>query len=165
MRELTSHPSYDSFNAALRDLHDRTLSRLQSNFARLVYLASTRNYNTGRYEHDGLNFHFTANVAERALAAAHQQVFMNLALGSLESLTDELRRYIDSETAVPEELLSAWNDLEAYRILVPARGDRLAVQIFRSNLRTALAIVAPSWNSSRPAHGPRGGSQLLSHGL
>lgn len=158
---MTSQPSSDLFDAALRDLHDRTLSRLQGNFCRLVYLASTRNYNTGRYEHDGLSFHFSMPVAERVLAAAHQQIFVDLALGSLESLADEVQRYLASEAVPAGELVSVWHDLETYRILVPVGGDRLAVQIFRSNLKAALAIVAQSSKADRQVQGPRGGWRLL----
>jgi len=34
---------------AVTDLRNRTLSRLQGDFSRLVYLASSRDYNTGQY--------------------------------------------------------------------------------------------------------------------
>ena len=68
---------------ALRDLRNRTLARLDGDFAKLVYLASTRDYNTGRYVHDGLSFRFPQPVVERAMAAAHLEVFANLVLSPL----------------------------------------------------------------------------------
>src|SRR6266404_4882280 len=40
--------------AAREDLNNRTLARIGLEFGRLIYLASTRDYNTGRYYHDGL---------------------------------------------------------------------------------------------------------------
>ena len=48
---------------AVTDLTNRTLSRLPGDFSRLVYLASSRDYNTGQYYHDGLAFHFSESVA------------------------------------------------------------------------------------------------------
>jgi hypothetical protein len=142
--ELTPEPSPSAVKEAVRDLHNRTLNRLNGEFARLVYLASTRNYNSGRYEHDGLTFRFSSSVAERALAEAHREVFLSLALSPLKTLFLELERYIQSESAGPEDLLAAWSDLETYRILVPLHDDPVTVKIFISNVRAALAIARAS---------------------
>ena len=80
---------------ALRDLQNRTLARLNGDFAKLVYLASTRDYNTGHYAHDGLSFRFSELVAERALAAAHREVFVSLALSPLRVLVGHLSSTFD----------------------------------------------------------------------
>jgi hypothetical protein len=159
---MTSQPISQAFDIALQDLQTRTLGRLQSDFARLVYLASTRNYNTGRYEHDGLTFRYSMPVAERVLATAHREVFLSIALRSLEALTNEIQQYIRFESESPEELLKVWTDLEAYRILVPSQDDPLIVKIFRSNLSAALAIVAESWEGDRRDPAQQFGSQLPS---
>ena len=73
LREPFEQPSPIVFEEAVRDLQNRTLDRLDGDFAKLVYLASTRDYNTGRYAHDGLSFRFSEPVAERVLAAAHRE--------------------------------------------------------------------------------------------
>ena len=39
---------------AYEDLLQRSLSRIPCDLGRLLYLASTRDYNTGNYHHDGL---------------------------------------------------------------------------------------------------------------
>jgi hypothetical protein len=141
---LPPEPSPAAVKEAVRDLHNRTLNRLNGEFARLIYLASTRNYNTGRYEHDGLTFRFSGSVAERALAEAHREVFLGLALSPLKTLFRELERYIRSECTGPEELLTTWGDLQAYRILVPLHDDPVTVRIFVSNVRAALAVAGAS---------------------
>jgi len=151
----------NAFEDARRDLESRTLARLDGDFARLIYLASTRDYNSGRYEHDGLNFRFTKQVAEEVLAAAHREVFVSLALGTLEDLVAQLERYMRSGCAQPVELLTTWNDSEAYRILPPAQDDPLTVKLFMSNVKVALAVVTPSWTEGRPGRDPRCASQLL----
>jgi len=159
---MTSQPISQAFDIALQDLQTRTLGRLQSDFARLVYLASTRNYNTGRYEHDGLTFRYSMPVAERVLATAHREVFLSIALRSLEALTNEVQQYICFESENPGELLKVWADLEAYRILAPSQDDPLIVKIFRSNLSAALAIVTESWEGDRRGPAQQFGSRLPS---
>src|SRR5260370_7246187 len=89
---------------ALRDLRNRTLARLPGDFSRLVYLASSRDLNTGRYSHDGLAFHFSENVASKAMAACHTEIFDRLVFCSLEELIEALRNYISSISQSPAAL-------------------------------------------------------------
>lgn len=145
---------------ALRDLQNRTLARLDGDFARLVYLASTRDYNSGRYEHDGLSFRFTKQVAEEALRAAHREVFVSLALSTLKDLVAQLEHYIRSGCARPAELLTSWTDSEAYRVLPPAQDDPLTAKLFISNVKIALAVVGRSWREGPPVRDPLCASQL-----
>jgi len=144
---------------ALRDLQNRTLARLNGDFAKLVYLASTRDYNTGHYAHDGLSFRFSELVAERALAAAHREVFVSLALSPLRVLVGHLEQYIRSGCARPDEVLRTWSSSEAYRILSPAADDPLTVRLFISNVRIALAIVKAAWLEHCPPPDPPLASQ------
>ena len=144
-----------AINKARRDLHERTLAKLDGDFARLVYLASTRDYNTGCYTHDGLRFHFTQSVADRVLATAHREVFVNLALSPLEGLVGKLEQYIRSGCACPDELVTTWKNSEAYRILAPMQVQALIVRLFVSNVRIALAIVGSSSKENRPKQDPR----------
>jgi len=54
--------------AAIRDLENRTLASLHGELTKLVYLSSTRDYNTGEYLHEGLAQRFGAEAAQQALA-------------------------------------------------------------------------------------------------
>jgi hypothetical protein len=126
---------------ARRDLHYRTLSKLDGEFAILVYLASTRDYNTGRYVHDGLAAHFSEQISEWALAAAHQEIFKSLALSPLRVLVNELEHYIRSGGDDMDEILHTWRNLEPYRMLVPTRCDQQIVDLFISNIKVALSVV------------------------
>lgn len=145
---------------ALRDLQNRTLARLDGDFARLVYLASTRDYNSGHYEHDGLSFRYTKQVTEEALGSAHREVFVRLALSTLKGLVAELQQYIRSGCAQPAELLTSWTNSEAYRVLPPAQDDPLTVKLFMSNVKIALAIVGRFWREAPPGRDPLCASQL-----
>jgi hypothetical protein len=127
--------------AALEDLKNRTLSGMGTEFARLIYLASTRDYNTGRYYHDGLAFEFSEEAAGKALAEAHAEVFLDLALGSLENLVDQLQLYLRSVGAEPGEILRTWEKLQPYRVAIPMDSHALTAALFFANVKLALAIV------------------------
>ena len=126
---------------ALQDLKNRTLSGMGTELARLIYLASTRDYNTGRYYHDGLAFQFSQEIAGKALAEAHMEVFDALALGSLENLVEQLHLYLQSAGAEPREIVRAWKKLQPYRVAIPAESDALTAALFSANVTLALAIV------------------------
>ena len=126
---------------AVTDLRNYTLSRLPGDFSRLVYLASSRDYNTGQYYHDGLAFHFTEMVVSRAFAECHREVFDRLVYASLEELIQELGNYISSTDERPEDLLKSWKHLGSYRVTIPSECDELEAQVFLSNVKIALAIL------------------------
>src|SRR5215472_15433204 len=98
---------------AVRDLRNRTLSRLPGDFSRLVYLASSRDLSSGRYSHDGLAFHFSESIASKAMAACHKEIFDRLVFCSLEELMEQLQRYISSTSERPGDVLRSWTHLES----------------------------------------------------
>ncbi len=126
---------------AVIDLRNRTLSRLQGDFSRLVYLASSRDCNTGKYYHDGLAFHFGEMVVSKAFAECHREVFDRLVYASLEELIVELCNYISSTDERPEEFLKSWEHLGSYRVTIPSECDELEAEVFLSNVKMALAIL------------------------
>lgn len=126
---------------AREDLKNRTLAKLPGDIARLIYLAGTREYNTGRYHHDGLAFHFTPEGAARALAACHQEIFDRLALCPLEELVRQLEIYLQSTHENPDDVLRTWRTLKSYRVIVPLECDPLAAKLFVSNIKIALAVL------------------------
>src|SRR2546421_9715526 len=101
---------------AYDDLLRRSLSKIQGDLARLVYLASTRDYNTGTYHHDGLAARFRADVAGKALKEAHRRIFYKIAGYSLAELVAELEVYMTSSRQSPDEVLYDWQKLEPYRV-------------------------------------------------
>jgi hypothetical protein len=125
---------------AYDDILERSLARISCDLARLVYLASTRDYNTGNYHHDGLAARFSADVARKALEIAHRQVFYRVSAYSLEELSEEVEIYLKSSRESPLEVLRAWQNLEPYRIAVPMEVNPAVARLFLSNIRLALAI-------------------------
>src|SRR5712692_9669341 len=126
---------------AYDDLVNRTLSRIFCDLGRLIYLASTREYNTGNYHHEGLASRFGPEVARKALELAHRLAFYKVSALSLEDLVSELETYLRSTKENPQECLRAWQKLEPYRIAMPADVNVTVARLFTSNLRLALAIL------------------------
>src|SRR5882757_3967949 len=138
---MSLEPRNIDIEPAVIDLRNRTLSRLPGDFSRLVYLASSRDLNTGHYSHDGLAFHFSQDVASKAMALCHREVFDRLVYVSLEELIEELSNYISSTNERPEDFLKSWEHLGSYRVTIPSECDELEAQVFLSNLKMALAIL------------------------
>jgi len=136
---------------AIQDLKQRTLAEMPGEIARLVYLSSTRDYNTSQYHHAGMAFQFTEEVAREALETYHKELFHKLLFGSLEHLVYELQLYAGSARVPPAELLEVWKKLEPYRITIPLDCDPLAAELFFSNIRIALSIL-----ETRPEMNPAG---------
>ena len=132
--------SADAWNA-FADFRTRTLSRIPSALERLIYIASTRDYNSGVYQHEGLAGRFGAEAAASALEYAHWEVFETVSLLSLRRLTEELRKYMDSSREMPSAFLNAWQKLEPYRVAIPLRVDPTIAELFNSNIKIALAVL------------------------
>jgi hypothetical protein len=126
---------------AIRDLQNRTLAHLTGDLRKLVYLSSTRDYNTGEYRHEGLAQRFGARAAQLALAQCHQSAFQDLLDCGLETLAEQLLDYMESTGARKEQVLHSWRQLEAYRVLIPATCDGLSADFFITNVRIALEIL------------------------
>jgi hypothetical protein len=130
----------DVQNAA-QDLHSRTLSKMPRALERLIYLASTRDYNTGLYYHDGLAACFSEEVACEALADCHRKAFHELSSSSLEDLVSQMEAYIASTHTGAGEFIAAWRKLEPYRVVIPVDTDPLLAEFLFSNFKVALAIL------------------------
>jgi len=123
------------------DLERRTLAGMPGDFARLIYLASTRDYNSGMYHHEGLAARYGLEPARQALQFAHREIFRDLVSLSLERLVAELECYVRNSHEAPGGFIHAWQELEPYRVAVPMEQDSSAVQLFLSNVKLALEIL------------------------
>ena len=126
---------------AYDDLWQRTLGKIPGDLNRMIYLASTRDYNSGRYHHAGLETTFGYDAVKQALETAHQDIFWKLTRSSLEQLVGELEVYIRSSAESPEELLRTWRTLQPYRVAIPLEVDAMAAQLLLSNLKLGLEVL------------------------
>ena len=126
---------------AYDDLWQRTLGKIPGDLNRMIYLASTRDYNSGRYHHAGLEATFGYDAVKQALETAHLDIFWKLTRSSLEQLVGELEVYIRSSGESPEELLRTWRTLQPYRVAIPLEVDVMAAELLLSNLKLGLEVL------------------------
>src|ERR1700683_4131021 len=138
---MSRMPKRMDVQEAAQDLQHRTLSKMPRSLDRLIYLASTRDYNTGLYYHDGLASRFGEEVACEALAECHREAFQELVTSSLEGLVRQMEAYMNSARTRPNDFLGMWRGLEPYRVAVPVGTDTLSAGLLFSNFRVALAIL------------------------
>ena len=139
---MTSPPQTEmDLEAAVRDLQDRTLANLAGELKRLIYLSSTRDYNTGEYQHEGLAFRFGTETSRRALAHCHELAFQDLLRTSLEELVHQLAAYFDSTGTARDKVLHSWRQLQAYRVLIPTNCDTWSGDLFVTNIKVALEAL------------------------
>ena len=150
---------HEDVEAARRDLADRTLATIRGDLARLIYLASMRDYNTGEYHHEGLAYMFTERVAGKAIAICHRDVFRRLILCSVKKLVEQLELYGSTNCSSSSDLARIWAKLQPYRVTVPLECSPLAGRLFLSNIKAALAILRSRrlrarWESLSALPGP-----------
>ena len=126
---------------AYDDLLQRSLAKLPCDLARLIYLASMRDYNSGKHQHDGLTSRFSAAVAAEALELAHRDIFYKVAALPLGEIVKQLEMYLRSSHENVEDVVQAWRRLEPYRIAIPMKVNATVAALFISNIKLALAIL------------------------
>jgi len=145
---------------AVDDLELRTLSGIATLLGRLVYTASTRDYNTGAYYHDGLTLRFGPGAAQAALLSCHWSLFRALLLMPLSGLVEELSAYFNSAGADQLQLIISWQQFTAYRMLLPADCDHLSAGLFMSNMKLGLAVLHMRLLKSAESSGPAAALQI-----
>jgi hypothetical protein len=138
---MNTQPKRMDVQRASDDLRRRTLVCMERPLDRLIYLASTRDYNSGIYYHDGLAAQFTEEVASEALADCHRQAFHELLASPLKDLVSQFESYMESTPAQPKDFIATWKRIEPYRVAIPVNTDPLSADFLFSNFKIALAVL------------------------
>jgi len=133
--------SSESLTKAIENIHNHTLRFIHSDFARLVYLASIRDYNTGAYSHFGLESRFSKPVVEMALETCHEEIFEKISTFRLERLVQDIVIYLKDSNEEPAAVIESWKTFAPYQLLPPRGCKGVAKEYFISNVKIALAIL------------------------
>ena len=127
--------------SVVRDFQDRTLEAVKGTFNRLIYLASLRDHNTGRYHHYGLETRHSSEAVDEALRWCHARVFEALVAQPLQEQTQDLLHFFESLKTDKSRLVEVWQRLRAYQILPPEDCHPLARELFTKNVEIILQVL------------------------
>ena len=136
--------------SAASDLWRNTLSQIPSVFGRLVYLASLRNANSGRYEHHGLALIFGEDEANRALKKSHSNVFADWLAFNLEQQKADLDLYIASLFEDKRTVVETWLKLAPYRNLIPSTVRGVERRLYIADLTALMELLKNAYAVGDP---------------
>jgi len=117
------------------------LADFPNDLTRMLYLASLRDCNSGRYLHPEISARMGIEVADQGLLACHDEVFRLLLVAPISRYVDQLDEYIRYTRMEMAVVLRTWQSLQAYRATVPMRASSLYREVFCLNVETALTIL------------------------
>jgi hypothetical protein len=136
--------------SAASDLWRNTLWQIPTVFGRLVYLASLRNANSGRYEHHGLTLVFGEEDANRALKKSHIQVFRDWLSFNLERQKADLDLYLAGLCEDKRTILTNWLELAYYRNLMPVSLRGVEKRLYTADLKALLELMGNAHGAAGP---------------
>ena len=135
------------------DLCRHTLSQIPSIFGRLVYLASLRNSNSGRYEHHGLAMIYGEEESDRALRESHMKSFQEWINWGLEYQKADLDLYLSNFPTDKKALIDTWIRLAPYRNMLPVNARAPEKQLYLADLETLLWLLRNEFGVDAPIPG------------
>ncbi len=137
------------------DFEKHTLNDMDGQFRQLIYLASLRDYNTGRYSHYGLETRYSSQAVDEGLHRCHVRVFEDLMKLPLQDQTRDLLGFFESLKEERSRLIDAWQRLRSYQILPPENCHALARQLFDKNIEVILRVLRETdlWALLHEPHG------------
>ncbi len=130
-----------SLDSILTQSAGKLLAELPNDLARLVYLASIRDCNTGVYLQVELSRCHSVAEVDRVLRLHHRQIFDHLLEVPVSAFVDQLRLYVSYAGAPRAELIKTWKNLKPYNSAIPLECDKLAADLFGWNVMVALCVL------------------------
>ena len=131
MSDFSARPEATRGPAA--ELWRKTLSRIPTQFGRLVFLSSLRDPLTGRYSHPPLSQIVGGEITDRTLCHSHHQVFSQWLGFTLAQQKADLDEYLVASRSPL--------DLVPYRDIVPATAHQVERQLYLADLETLLELL------------------------
>jgi hypothetical protein len=114
------------------DLWRKTLSRIPTQFGRLVFISSLRDALTGRYSHPPLSQIVGGEITDRTLCHSHHENFSEWLGFTLAQQKADLDEYLGASNTTL--------DLACYRDIVPATAHQVERLLYLTDLETLLEL-------------------------
>jgi hypothetical protein len=138
---MESLESYQQARRVVEDFTARTLAALPTEFGKLLYLASLRDFSSGNYVHAGLTARYSCESVQQALGFCHEEVFMRILEMPLEQQEWDLRACVAGLEGEFWGKLRRWRESEFYRLLIPPNAPPYLREIFLANVGALLDVV------------------------
>jgi hypothetical protein len=135
--------------SVVHDFAATTLASIPNMFGRLVYIASLRDLSSGNYEHAGLAALYSPDAVQEALECCHLEIFQRILETPLSVQAQDLSACLQGMGESYELTLSNWQQMEAYRVLLPGNTPDYLKELFFSNLRALLEILQAEHSTVR----------------
>jgi hypothetical protein len=118
------------------------LASVPSDLERLHHVAILRHVSTGSYSHAGLRGTFSEPAIHQALLYCHEELFDKVLEKTLQEQESDFRTIFSGIDSPAFEIASRWLELEHYRALVPLGTPVYLRDLFFSNTRVILNLIA-----------------------
>jgi hypothetical protein len=146
--------SFERFQQSRRVIEDftsRTLAAIPSDFGRLYYVSSLKDYGMGRYQHDGLVELYSEDSVQEALGQCHEELFSRILETPLPDQERDLRKCLDTNGDRFWTIIDAWRRDKSFQTMCPQGLPTYLRDLFCSNLSALLAIFSSQRVTVDPA--------------
>jgi hypothetical protein len=132
--------SFERIQNVIEDVSTGTLAGFQTEYGKLVYLASLRDLASGRYVHSGLEAIYGRADVHEGLWQTHKEICMRILEMSLEGQEPDLASCLKGFEGEPQEVIAHWRELQFYLALLPFGLPHYIRRLFASNVETLLSV-------------------------
>jgi hypothetical protein len=134
---------------ASADLFRHTLSRIPSQFGRLLYLGSLRDPHSGSYRHYGLSAAYGREQSEQALRLSHNRTFREFLRMPVKEKHADLLEYLESLEDPKGRVVRFWLESRGYLANVPDAASRADRALYASDVEHVLEAIRAGDGESR----------------
>ena len=139
---MESIERFHQSRAVIEDFSSQTLAAISSDFARLYYVSSLKNADSGRYEHQGLASLYPENAVQAALSHCHEELFSRILETSLKEQERDLRVCLSAAGDQYWDVVQSWRESRYFQNLCPEGLPDYLHDLFCSNMGALLAIFS-----------------------
>lgn len=126
----------------IEEFASQWLVGIPTELGRLQHVAMLRNASTGRYSHPALEETYSEPAVHQALHFCHEELLQKLLERPLIDQEWDLRLHFAGMDAPASEIATRWLELEFFRMFLPLGTPSYLRDLFISNLRFTLGLIA-----------------------